>query len=59
MYIVLLLGDHAIHRYFEDETVSHASLTYLESSYDPVNEDRIAAKQDAEQPYEKPDAIAA
>ena len=59
IYIVLLLGDHAIHTYFEDETVAHASLTYLETSYDPVDEGQIEEQQNTEKSYEKPDAIAA
>ena len=39
IYIVLLLGDFSIHRYFEDKSSTHASLTYLDTAYDPENTD--------------------
>lgn len=59
IYIVLLLGDHAVHRYFEDKTSTHASLTYLETAYDPSNAHASAGPEGTQEAYEKPDAMAA
>ena len=59
MYIVLLLGDFSIHRYFEDKSRTHASLTYLHTAYDPTNTDSIGNREEPPVPIEETDDIAA
>ncbi len=59
MYIVLLLGDFSIHRYFEDKSRTVASLTYLDTAYDPESTDSIGDREKTPVPFEEPDAIAA
>lgn len=59
IYIVLLLGDYAVHRYFEDKTSTQASLTFLETAYDPSGAHASRNPEEKQAPYKKPDALAA
>ena len=59
IYIVLLLGDYAIHRYFEDKSSTHASLTFLETTYDPSEHIGSRDPEEKQPEYEKPEALAA
>jgi len=59
IYIVLLLGDYTVHRYFEDKTGSQASLTYLDQIHDPAYREADRDPADAPVSYEEPDSIAA
>lgn len=58
-YIVMLLGDHAIHRYIEDTSSSQASLTFLETGYDPSSPSVSRDPELMEESPKEPDALAA
>jgi hypothetical protein len=59
IYTALLLGDHAIHRYFEDKARTNASLTYLDATSDRANADRRSSHDETDESFDTHDAMAA